>query len=1017
MGDDAISVTSFSCSASDGTNLDTCGSAVHTSKDACSDTGDALGGGVCSAVDYSCNGNTLVTSKSQYTDTCGGSDDQPVVKFGVCTANDGTAADHCGTKKTAKLDSCSDTGGKFGGGSCNATNWQCAKGQLSSTTSDGTDICVGADDITVKFWSCSTASGSVTDTCTAKKLPLHDKCKDTGSAAGGGSCSAVNWYCAGGTKAKHTATKGNDLCLGDDSVSVTAFACSASDGTNPDTCTSETNTSDDACTDSGDGLGGGSCSAIDYACDGNTIVVAKSSHTDACGGTPDQPSVSFGVCVANDGSAADHCGTETTEKADSCSQDGGELGGGSCSATDWDCAGGLLSQLGSQGVDTCGGDTDNPNTTFWSCNSSDGSAADQCVSALTERSDSCTDTGDGFGGGSCGATDWDCDAGLLSESTSSGVDVCGGDDDNPSVNYFSCTASDGTGADLCIVDETVRSDACSDTGTPSGGGVCSATNWICEEAVLSSTSSNGVDTCGDGSSSQVDYYVCTSADGSSGDTCTAVPDTTAPDLTCPETIVADCTRFEGVFVPGVTASTGDICDNAVDATNDYNSGGLEASDTYPIGVTEVVFTAVDDAGNTTTCTTTVEVLWTPWSFAVYAGTGFAKLYDSAVVNGEVFSPHKVELHKDATVEGSTFSLGSTKVHKDASISDGMYANGTVHNDGTATFAGFVPAGVPFPPALDTSSYDALITQAAAEPKGNVKISSLDLAGGVVLVDGKFDLKKGGTLTGPGTLVATGDITIGDDSTIGDGVNLVSGKKLTVGRDITVGAGGLLYGTDTVRIGDDTVVTGSHIVSADDVDIDKGASVTGLVFGVDDIKINDGASVVGAVISLDKVEIKKSATVAHECSALTDLPPGLGDGPKCDGPPAADGDSDSGSKSNSKSGSSSSSKSGSASATDWPPSCDDANPCTADLCEPDVGCSSTPADGAPCSDGDACTSDDSCLAGACAAGPPTTCQDGYACVPDTGCEKLDDESDSGSSSSSSSKSASKSQGKGKKKGKK
>jgi hypothetical protein len=52
-------------------------------------------------------------------------------------------------------------------------------------------------------------------------------------------------------------------------------------------------------------------------------------------------------------------------------------------------------------------------------------------------------------------------------------------------------------------------------------------------------------------------------------------------------------------------------------------------------------------------------------------------------------------------------------------------------------------------------------------------------------------------------------------------------------------------------------------------------------------------------------------------------------------------------------------------TEGPVSCDDSNPCTADSCDPSVGCVATPApDGTPC--GDPCTND-TCLPSTCAAG--------------------------------------------------
>ena len=58
-------------------------------------------------------------------------------------------------------------------------------------------------------------------------------------------------------------------------------------------------------------------------------------------------------------------------------------------------------------------------------------------------------------------------------------------------------------------------------------------------------------------------------------------------------------------------------------------------------------------------------------------------------------------------------------------------------------------------------------------------------------------------------------------------------------------------------------------------------------------------------------------------------------------------------------------------------CDDGNPCTADVCDGDGGCVSTPTLGA-CDDGQPCTMNDTCTAAGCS-GVPYSCDDGDACT--------------------------------------
>lgn len=64
-------------------------------------------------------------------------------------------------------------------------------------------------------------------------------------------------------------------------------------------------------------------------------------------------------------------------------------------------------------------------------------------------------------------------------------------------------------------------------------------------------------------------------------------------------------------------------------------------------------------------------------------------------------------------------------------------------------------------------------------------------------------------------------------------------------------------------------------------------------------------------------------------------------------------------------------------------CDDANPCTMDVCDPVTGCqSSNAADGTACPDGDACNGDETCVMGACEGGVAPTCDDQSSCTEDT-----------------------------------
>jgi len=66
----------------------------------------------------------------------------------------------------------------------------------------------------------------------------------------------------------------------------------------------------------------------------------------------------------------------------------------------------------------------------------------------------------------------------------------------------------------------------------------------------------------------------------------------------------------------------------------------------------------------------------------------------------------------------------------------------------------------------------------------------------------------------------------------------------------------------------------------------------------------------------------------------------------------------------------------------PALCDDTNACTSDTCDPKAGCKHAPIEGLPCdADGSACTVGDACSGGECKAGSAKTCDDANPCTLD------------------------------------
>jgi len=107
----------------------------------------------------------------------------------------------------------------------------------------------------------------------------------------------------------------------------------------------------------------------------------------------------------------------------------------------------------------------------------------------------------------------------------------------------------------------------------------------------------------------VNFTACDESDHcSSCDTTVTVVDTPPPEITCPEDVVAECESAGQAYVSLPLAVASDTCSEAPAIANDHTEGGPDASGLYPLGSTGVTFTACDEAGNCSSCQTTVTVM-------------------------------------------------------------------------------------------------------------------------------------------------------------------------------------------------------------------------------------------------------------------------------------------------------------------------------------------------------------------------------------------------------------------------
>ncbi len=277
-----------------------------------------------------------------------------------CLGEPGPGGNLCCTEDSdCPADTCSDTGTNYGGGSCSATDNFCDQGQCDSTTTGGSDVCTGDDDLTVDYYVCEENDGNADgdDTCTQMLTERGDLCTKAGT-----SCTAYNWEC-NINLLQSSQTSGTDSCSGDQIDPY--YVCSNTDaGTTEDTCVLETYDCNDEdgihFDDYGCGISTGNIYSFfdDYTCGGGVCVdsgdnVQGSVYeecTDSCSDTDAAQSDPFkiqGTCTEEDPcSSESETNCPQTVHQDSCSDniltewscDGNDCVSSTKDCNDYDCS-------------------------------------------------------------------------------------------------------------------------------------------------------------------------------------------------------------------------------------------------------------------------------------------------------------------------------------------------------------------------------------------------------------------------------------------------------------------------------------------------------------------------------------------------------------------------------------------------------------------------------------------------------------------------------------------------------
>ena len=320
-------------------------------------------------------------------------------------------------------------------------------------------------------------------------------CRDgySGSSNGNGTCDSASescWCSSGSTDCEYNATSYANAAYAPDCNSTRyRRVCSSGAWAQSTDCYAS-----DTSSDSGTTLGGGVCSASRYACNstGFCAVAATTSGTDTCGGTSDAPNVTYYYLTDMNGNGInDTCNSSVTNRTDNCS-----YVAPSCTAINYACSGGLLSNSTSSGTDSCTG-SGSPYTcsrSTYSCTNADGgSVADTCTAGSSSITSGYVCTGSGTQ-----------TAGSSTYYSSQGANYCS---TNVVADRKACDGSGGTAGSTVA---TVTISTCSGNTICSGSScvACGTIGQICctgstcpVSGSCSAGSCAGTPTCSEGQSS------------------------------------------------------------------------------------------------------------------------------------------------------------------------------------------------------------------------------------------------------------------------------------------------------------------------------------------------------------------------------------------------------------------------------------------------------------------------------------------------------------------------------------
>mgnify|MGYP002348869657 FL=1 len=182
-----------------------------------------------------------------------------------------------------------------------------------------------------------------------------------------------------------------------------------------------------------------------------------------------------------------------------------------------------------------------------------------------------------------------------------------------------------------------------------------------------------------------------------------------------------------------------------------------------------------------------------FDYAVYANSNL-NLNGAGGINGPTFAAGNITL------------TGATSINGDVTIMEGStYRKNGVNQPATVTTT------QPPMPEIDTAPYDELLTQAAAQPAGNMTISgagTYNLNGGTLYVNGNLTVSGARRIAGGGTIVVTGNYSQSGAGNIDSNTTIITGNNLSITGSNVVNSGGVLFSKNNITLSGAGDITGS-----------------------------------------------------------------------------------------------------------------------------------------------------------------------------------------------------------------